>query len=186
RDADLLRGWLAGRDVPQGVAVDDDLRWRLVQRAATLGAVSDDDIAAERDRDRSSSGALHALTARAALPTVQAKEQAWASALDGRLSNHELLAVATGFWSADQRELLAPYVDRFATDYPGYAATQSAEMVQLFGRGLFPRTVVEPGTVDMAERVLAEPALPAAARRSVVDRRDEVLRGLRARQGEGS
>ncbi|KQX64470.1 aminopeptidase N [Angustibacter sp. Root456] len=184
RDADLLRDWLAGVTVPQGVAVDDDLRWRLLHRAATLGAVRDDDIAAERERDRSSSGALHALTARAALPTPQAKEQAWTSAVEGRLSNHELLAVALGFWSADQRELLAPYVDRFAADYPGFAATQSAEMVQLFGRGLFPSTAVETSTVDLAERVLAEPALPAAARRSVADRRDEILRGLRARQAE--
>ncbi|MGN6300342.1 MAG: aminopeptidase N [Angustibacter sp.] len=184
RDADLLRGWLAGRDVPQGVAVDDDLRWRLVQRAATLGAVSDDDIAAERDRDRSSSGVLHALTARAALPTPTAKEDAWTSAVQGRLSNHELLAVALGFWSADQRELLSPYVDRFAADYPTYAAQQSAEMVQLFGRGLFPRTAVETSTVEMAESVLAVPALPAAARRSVVDRRDEIQRGLRAREAE--
>ena len=159
-DADLLRGWLAADAVPQGVAVDDDLRWRLLHRAATLGAASDADIAAERERDRSSSGALHALTARAALPTPQAKERAWTSAVEGRLSNHQLLAVATGFWSADQRELLAPYVDRFAADYPGYAAARSAEMVQLFGRGLFPRTVVEPSTVDMADRVLAEATLP--------------------------
>jgi hypothetical protein len=59
-------------------------------------------------------------------------------------------------------------------------------MVQLFGRGLFPSTVVEAATVDMAERVLADTALPAAARRSVVDRRDEVLRGLRARAAENA
>jgi aminopeptidase N len=184
RDTDLLRDWLAGSAVPQGVAVDDDLRWRVVHRSATLGALTDDDIAAERQRDRSSSGALHALTARAALPTPEAKERAWTSAVEGRLSNHELLAVAMGFWSADQRELLAPYAERFAADYPGYAAAQSAEMVQLFGRGLFPRTAVEPSTVEMAEQVLAAPDLPAAARRSVVDSRDQVLRGLRARGAE--
>ncbi|MGN6613193.1 MAG: aminopeptidase N [Angustibacter sp.] len=183
RDTDLLRDWLAGTAAPQGITLDDDLRWRLLHRSATLGTVTDDDITAERERDRSSSGALHALTARAALPTAEAKEHAWASAVEGRLSNHELLAVALGFWSADQRELLAPYVDRFAADYPGFAAAQSAEMVQLFGRGLFPSTAVEASTVDMAERVLADPALPAAAWRSVVDRRDEVLRGLRARAG---
>ncbi|HEX3004256.1 MAG TPA: aminopeptidase N, partial [Angustibacter sp.] len=47
RDADLLRAWLDGRDVPHGVAVDDDLRWRLLHRAATLGAVADDTISAE-------------------------------------------------------------------------------------------------------------------------------------------
>ncbi len=183
-DAPLLRGWLDGRDVPEGVVVDDDLRWRLVQRLATLGEVSEADVAAERERDPSSTGARHALTARAALPTREAKEHAWASAVEGRLSNHELLAVGMGFWSADQPELLAPYAERFAADYPAFAADQSAEMVQLFGRGLFPRTLVDASTVETAQRLLTAPGLPPVAVRVVTDRRDEMLRGLRARGAE--
>ena len=86
--------------------MDADLRWRLLHRLATLGAVDEAAITAERERDTSSGGANHALTARAALPTAQAKASAWSSAVEGRLSNHELHAVATGFWSADQGDLL--------------------------------------------------------------------------------
>jgi aminopeptidase N len=183
-DTDLLRDWLEGRRLPEGVVVDHDLRWRLVHRRATLGAISDDEIATERDADPSSTGVRSALTARAALPTAQAKERAWKSAVDGDLSNHDLLAVGRGFWSADQGEVLAPYVERFATDYPAFAAEQSPEMLQLFARFLFPHTVVEQSTVDLAERVTATPGMPATAVRAVTERRDEILRGLRARAAE--
>jgi aminopeptidase N len=179
-----LRDWLQGADVPDGVRVDDDLRWRLVQRLATLGELTDAEIAAERERDPSSSGVRHALRAQAAIATEQAKERAWSSAVEGGLSNHDLLAVATGFWSADQADLLAPYTERFAADYPVFAAAQSPEMVQLFGRGLFPRTAVTSATVEMADRVMSSPGMPPAAVRSVTEGRDEVLRGLRARAAE--
>ena len=43
-----------------------------------------------------------------------------------------------------------------------------------------PRTLVEPASVDVAERLLAEPDLPAPARRIVAECRDDVLEGLRA------
>ena len=37
-DTGLLAGWLAGRDVPAGLAVDAELRWALLHRLVVLGA----------------------------------------------------------------------------------------------------------------------------------------------------
>ncbi|GAA4356496.1 aminopeptidase N [Angustibacter luteus] len=181
QDTAALQAWQRGTDLPDGLTVDADLRWRVVHRLATLGAVDEDGIAAERERDRSTAGANFALTARAAMPTAAAKEWAWSSAVGGSLSNHELVAVATGFWSADQAELLAPYVGRFAAEYPPFAKKQSTEMVQLFGRLMFPATVVADSTVQVAQALLDEADLPSSARRMVAEGRDEVQRGLRAR-----
>ncbi|GAB3599990.1 aminopeptidase N [Angustibacter peucedani] len=183
-DADRLVSWLEQRDLPPGLTLDADLRWRLVHRQAELGELDAAQLAAERDQDRSTAGATSALTARAAMPVAAEKEWAWTSAVEGRLSNHELEAVAAGFWSGDQAELLAPYVQRFAEDFPGVARRQSAEMVQLFGRLLFPTTQVDEATVAMAEQLLADGDLPGPARRAITERRDEMQRALRARSAE--
>ena len=183
-DVDRLQQWLEGSDLPAGLTVDADLRWRVVHRLAELGGLAEGQLAAEAERDRSTAGVTSALTARAALPAADDKQWAWSAAVEGRLSNHEVEAVAAGFWSGDQTELLAPYVQRFAEDFPRVARTQSAEMVQLFGRLLFPVTQVDESTVAMAERLLAEGDLPGPARRMVTERRDEMQRALRARGAE--
>jgi aminopeptidase N len=167
--------------LPAGPPLASALRWRVLHRLATLGAVDEAAIAAERERDTSSGGANHALTARAALPTVEAKASAWQSVVGGRLSNHELLAVGTGFWSADQADLLQPYVAQFVEDYPRFASTQSTEMTALFGRFMFPSTVVADQTVQVVQRLLDTAELPPTARRMLAEGRDELQRGLRAR-----
>ena len=37
-DATRLQGWLDGRDVPDGLAIDPELRWLIVKRLAVVGA----------------------------------------------------------------------------------------------------------------------------------------------------
>ena len=56
-DADLLTGWLAGRDVPDGLAVDAELRWAVLRRLVVLGAAGAAEIAAEAAADPSATGA---------------------------------------------------------------------------------------------------------------------------------
>ncbi|MEU4775587.1 aminopeptidase N, partial [Micromonospora sp. NPDC023644] len=56
-DADRLAGWLAGRDVPPGLAVDAELRWSLLLRLVVLGAAGEAEIAAEAAADPSAAGA---------------------------------------------------------------------------------------------------------------------------------
>ena len=70
------------RSVIDGLAVDDDLRWAIVQALSALGALDDDDIDAELERDPSAAGQRHAATARALQPTAEAKAEAWRLAVD--------------------------------------------------------------------------------------------------------
>jgi aminopeptidase N len=184
QDPATLQALLTGKGRWRGLQVDSDLRWRALQRLAALGAVGDDDVAAEYERDRSSSGHLHALTARAARPVAEAKEAAWRGALDGSLSNHELVAVGRGFWQVGQEEVLEPFVWRFAEDFPPLAASASAQTVQTFGRLLFPTVRVDPSTVELAERLLTDGGLDAPAARIVAECRDDLTRALRARAAE--
>ncbi|PVG81734.1 aminopeptidase N [Nocardioides gansuensis] len=107
-----LAAWLdGGGGLPEA---DQDVRWLLVQRLASLGDGSR--IDAEAARDRTSSGAHAALTARASVPTVEAKESAFVRMVSGELSNRELSAIAHGLWAWEHADLVAPYVPRYLSD----------------------------------------------------------------------
>ena len=94
QDAEALERVLSGADVPPGLAVDTELRWHLVKALAALGRLDDDAVDDELRRDDTAAGRLHALTARASMPTAEAKERAWSSVTgDAALSNHETAAL---------------------------------------------------------------------------------------------
>lgn len=96
-----LRHWLDGQDVPAGLVIDAELRWSLVIRLAALGELSGADIDAELDRDKCTSGVLHATRARAGLPTAGAKAVAWRMLVEpSDVPAYELYATAAGFFDA--------------------------------------------------------------------------------------
>ncbi len=187
-DVTTLRGWLDDVDVPAGLVLDADLRWRVLQRLAVLGAAADATIAAESERDPSSSGRLGALTARAALPGAADKERAWAQLTGGTLSNHELDAVAAGFWQRDQLDVVRPYAERYVAELPALVRPDpteaSIEIQQLLAGSLFPVPVIEERTLALVEDLLASGALTATATRVVAERRDDLRRALTARAAD--
>jgi len=184
-----LRGLLAGEDVPDGLAVDDDLRWSIVQTLSALGAIGADEIAAEQERDPSAAGQRHAATARALQPTAEAKAEAWRLAVDDdSLANAMQEAVIAGFAHATQGELVAPYVERYFAEVRGVWDRRTSELAQNVVVGLFPTwtSTISPATVAAADAFLADADLPAALRRLVGEGRADVVRALNARAADGA
>jgi aminopeptidase N len=178
----LLAGLLAGSASVEGLAVDTDVRWALLHRLAATGRAGQAQIAAELERDKTAAGERHAASARAAMPTVEAKAEAWASVVDSdELPNETLHAVILGFRQADQRELLAPYADRYFEAVTGLWAGRTPHMAQLLVAGLYPFLIAEQRVVDAVDAVLAqgEETVPPALRRLLVERRDGTERSLR-------
>ncbi|MEU4390001.1 aminopeptidase N [Kribbella sp. NPDC023855] len=181
-DAELLKGWLAGDGVPAGLAVDADLRWLITLRLAKLGAVDDAGIDAELARDTSSEGVVHATRCRAALPTVAAKERAWAQIMtDADIANYELYAACEGFWQYDQLELTAPYVDRYFAEIAGIEKLRSGWVVAQAATLSFPVYSIDERTVALAANLVADEDVQAGIRRAVGDRRDDLIRALAVR-----
>ena len=179
-EAPRLEAVLDGSAVPAGLVVDTDLRWTLVRSLAALGRLSRGAINAERMRDRTALGHRQALTALAARPLPDAKQEAWESVVgDASLSNHESHARAAGIWRTDQDDLLRPYVDRYVEDLPELWRTRSPEVVGRLTELLFPSTLVEPGVLD-ATAVLLDQG-PPGMRRLVAEQRDDLARALRVR-----
>jgi aminopeptidase N len=181
-DVELLNGWLAGNGVPEGLAVDADLRWVITLRLAALGAVDDAGIDAELARDTSSEGIVHATRCRAALPTAEAKERAWAQiTTDADIANYELYAACEGFWQYGQLELTAPYVDRYFAEIAGTEKLRSGWVVAQSATLAFPVYAIDERVAALAAGLVADEDVPAGIRRTVGDRRDDLLRTLAAR-----
>ncbi|MEU9789284.1 aminopeptidase N [Streptomyces sparsogenes] len=184
---DLLAGLLAGTETIEGLAVDTELRWALLERLAATGRADEEAIAAELERDRTSAGERHAATARAARPTPEAKAEAWASVVeDDKLPNAVQEAVIRGFVQTDQRELLAPYTAKYFAAVKGAWDTRSHEMAQQIAIGLYPNVQVSQETLDATDAWLASADPSAALRRLVTESRAGVERALKAQAADAA
>ncbi|MEU0388324.1 aminopeptidase N [Streptomyces chartreusis] len=184
---DLLDALLEGSQTIEGLVVDTELRWSFVQRLAAVGRFDETEIAGEYDRDRTAAGERHAATARAARPTPEAKAEAWASVVDSdKLPNAVQEAVIGGFVQTDQRELLAPYADRYFEVVKDIWESRSHEMAQQIAIGLYPTVQVSQETLDKTDAWLASAEPNAALRRLVSESRAGVERALRAQRADAA
>ncbi|MBM9508366.1 aminopeptidase N [Actinacidiphila acididurans] len=180
---DILAGLLDGTVSYEGLAVDTDLRWSLLTRLAATGRAGEDEIAAELTRDPTSAGEQHAAAARAARPTAENKADVWASVVDDdKLPNAVQEAVIGGFVQSDQRELLAPYTQRYFAEVKRVWETRSHEMAQQIVVGLYPALQVSQATLDATDAWLDRAEPVPALRRLVVESRAGVERALRAQK----
>ncbi|MFD0517699.1 aminopeptidase N [Paractinoplanes durhamensis] len=177
-----LRGWLAGEGVPEGLAIDDDLRWLILYRLVVLGAADLDGIDAEYARDRSATGAQWAARCRAAVPSAEAKAAAWQSIVaDTTLSNRLVEMTASGFWHSEQLDLVAPYVSRYFAEMPAMMRVRSGMSAEKTAKYAYPELSVDPETRRYAAELLAREDLDPILRRVVQDSDDDMRRALQAR-----
>jgi aminopeptidase N len=181
----VLSGILDGSHVVTGLAVDDELRWALLERLSATGVVDVSVIDAELARDNTAAGQQHAASCRAARPTAEAKAEAWAAVVVAEtLTNTVQEAVIAGFVQADQRELLAPYTAKYFAAVKDVFEQRSHEMGQQIIVGLYPSLQVEQATLDATDAWLASAEPAPALRRGVVEARAGVERALRAQAAD--
>jgi aminopeptidase N len=179
-----VRGLLDGSVSFDDLAVDTDLRWHAVTSLAANG-VEDAEamIAAELERDPTDRGQRHAIGARAARPSKDAKSGAWQMILQDRtLSEAMLEAAMRGFQQPGQEELLAPYAERYFEALPRVWEERDLEFVLEFGEQLYPKWVVAGSTIEATDRYLALDDVPGPIRRLLFEGRDRIERALRARR----
>jgi aminopeptidase N len=184
---DLLAALLDGSQSVDGLTVDTELRWTLLHRLATAGRADDRAIDAELALDPTAAGERHAASARAAQPTESAKERAWASVVeDDKLPNAVQEAVIGGFVQADQRELVAPYAERYFAAISGVWESRSHEMASQIVVGLYPVYDVSERTLAATDAWLASADPSPALRRLVTEARSGIERSLRAQAADAA
>ena len=165
---DLLRRWYRGNRLPEGVVLDPELAWNIVERVAAL---TDDGglIAHALDRDPSAAAHVHAARARAALPDADAKEAAWSLLMrPSATPGLELYATAEGFFAPNQSELLEPFVRRYFAEIADTARFRTGWPLGEVAARAYPWSVATAETLQLAEQTLAG-ELATPLRRALVD-----------------
>ncbi|MGW7685114.1 aminopeptidase N [Kribbella sp. NPDC054772] len=181
--ADRLAGWLDGRDLPEGLVVDTDLRWTLIVALARLGRIGADEIDDELTRDTTITGQERAAQARAARPTVEAKEEAWRIAVESEdTPNETQFRTILGFQQPGQEDLLRPYVDKYlsaAKDVYTRLGSSMGENVLVY---LSPRHLADQGALDALTGWLAaeSSSVDAPTLRYVTEAQADLTRAIAA------
>jgi aminopeptidase N len=174
-----------------GLSIDTELRWRIVTALATAGDIDADGpetpfIDAEVERDPTAAGKRHGAQASAARPQLAVKDQAWSQVIeDDTLPNIVGRSIIAGFVAPGQAELLKPFGARYFAAIPGVWERRSSEVAQTVVVGLYPTWAISDDGVAAAGEFLADPELPPALRRLVLEGRAGVERSLRARRFDG-
>jgi aminopeptidase N len=176
-DAVLLRAWLDGQDLPAGIDIDLDLRWRILVQLASLGETDRAALQAALDAEPTARSRVEHTRAVASLPDADAKAWAWAR-FTGEVDvpNYELEAAGLGMWRRSQRHLLEEYVDRYFAEVPGTAARRSGWVLADAADAFFPVVFEDDATLVKAEALLALDDFDPSMRRRVVDQVDELTR----------
>ena len=166
--------------------IDTDLRWRIVTALAASGDLDADGVEtpfidAEAKTDPTAAGRRNAAAASAARPQAAVKDAAWRQVVeDDTLANITARAIIGGFVRPGQGEVLAPFTQRYFDTIRQVWERRSSEVAQTVVVGLYPSGDISQSAVDAADAFLADPDVPPALRRLVLEGRAGVERSLRA------
>ncbi len=186
---DLVAELLDGRRTLPGRTIDADLRWELLTSLVAGGRAGAPEIAAQLTADATATGERAAATARAALPTPEAKAAAWSSLLDrDDLPNAVQAATIAGFGRVHDLSLLLPFVEPYFASLERVWAGRTNEIAQNIAFGLHPLDLTGDTGVDvvaLTERWLADhPDAAPALRRIVAEEGDDARRALKAQAAD--
>jgi aminopeptidase N len=183
-DLALLAGLLDGSVVLDGLVVDTDLRWSLLGRLVSrdYGSFGTAEIDAELARDATDAGERNAAACRAAIPTAEAKREAWDTMTGGEQPLATFRAMLSGFADPDRPELMEPYREKFFAVVGDVWRDWSSAMAQDFVSGVYTVAAISAETVQVTDDYIAAAEPPAALRRLLTEGRDDVLRALRCQE----
>ena len=188
-DVAVVKGWLQGEGVPEGLMIDADRRWRIITAVARLGEITADEIDVEAAADQTITGAQFAAGAHSALATSEAKAKAWQSATeDGSIPNGTYFELCTKFWQPRQEELLAAYAEKYLElaravsaktgiwEHCGHATIQTAL------NGLWPLPVMSWDFIAQVEALLATGEMSSQVTRVLKMNLDISRRALKSQE----
>jgi aminopeptidase N len=173
---DILDGKVAG------VTVDANLRWTLLNSLVERGAATVAEVEAELANDKSADGEKAAAFGRAVGADAAVKAAAWELATTKDISNHIQIQTIQGFNRPGQRELTAPYADKYFDLILDYWTSHTYEFASNIALLAFPSYQVSDATMKKVEGWLsgAGKDAPNGLRRIVSEQRDALARALKA------
>ncbi|MBN9139960.1 MAG: aminopeptidase N [Micrococcales bacterium] len=181
--AAVLQRLRAGELALEGLAVDTDLDWELLEGLVLVGAAGELEIAAALEKDDTANGQQAAARARATVPTLEAKEAALVAGLtDASISNVVLRNMALGYTHTNDPSSLAPLVPLYFESIRRVWDERSFQLAQYIVHGFYPATLATTELVDATRAWLDANPEPAALRRMIVEELAGVERALAAQE----
>jgi aminopeptidase N len=181
--AAALRGLLEGGIALDGLTVDTDLRWELLEGLVLAGAAGEAEIAAAYEQDTTSNGEQAAARARATIPTPAGKAAAFAELVEGSQPNVVVRAATVGYLHVNDPAVLAGQVGPYFDAILGIWGSRTYKIAEYLITGLFPTPLASQGLVDATTAWLdANTEAPAALRRMLLEQRAVVVRALQAQE----
>lgn len=170
----------------EGLVVDTDLRWALLRRLVVVGKRGEKEIEEELKNDDTVMGREHAAGARAAMPTLEAKQNAWSLVTNNEnLTNSELHSILAGISYMDHEEVLKNFVDKYFDSVSILWNARTHEIGQSLVTGLFPSTNINQNVINKCDVFLENNQdLAVGARRIVIEQRDSLARALKAQNSD--
>ncbi len=176
-----LEGLLDGSLDIDGLAVDTDLRWTILNGLAKNGRADGKRIDEELARDNTISGKEHAAAARALRPTAEAKAEAWELAMvRDDVPNETQRSIVLAFQAYGQDEVLGPYVEKYLTAAETLWEEKGTQRASTALEHIFPKPLASQALLDRVDAWLESSTANPAAKRYVREGRDDVARALRA------
>lgn len=167
-DQPRLFALLDGDDATEGIEVDQELRWQVVQRLVALG--HDLDLAeAEHRRDPSSTGRIAWRAATALVPSAAAKAAAAEQVATGRdgdqsLGTHEVMALAAALFHPEHTAHTDALVDQWPAMAHQVVTHHAGWLLPRLALALAPLSHASPETHAMLLGLATAPELAPLAR----------------------
>lgn len=171
-----------------GLVVDTDLRWSALIAAVSHGLMNSEDIEKLLSQDATDSGKRRAATARAAIPSIHAKQQAVDMVTDcseQAASNAIIRATLLGLYRAGHEEYVQPLGEQFPQLMAKVWKERPGDTAYTLTTGLFPSWDVSEDNVEKFSAYLADTSLPSGLTRLATECLDDVKRALHARAVSG-
>lgn len=158
-------GLLDGTVTLDGLDIDNNFTWTIVNALASVNEFGDSDIEAQLAKRDTTENREFALGARAVKATAEAKEWAWNEALNNsELTNAQLEAVARGFSATPRPDLAEPFAARYFETVDWIWANKTYHMAEALLNGLYPgyadpATLTKLGDAWLEEHFAADNAL---------------------------
>lgn len=175
---------LDGKEKIQGLNIDTDLRWTLLRRLVVMGKRDLEAIEEELKRDDTAMGREHAAGAKAAIPTLEAKQIAWTLVTTNEsLPNSEIHSALGGLSYIDHAEIMKNFIDKYFESVATLWNSRTHEIGQSLVTGLFPISNITQEVIEKSDKFLAQnKELAVGARRIIIEQRDALARALRAQE----
>jgi aminopeptidase N len=175
-----LRGLRDGSIALDGLAIDTDLGWELLEGLVLNGAAGQSEIDAALAKDNTANGQQAAARASATIPTVAGKQAAFDSLVTSDdLPNSIVRNVTLGFQHTNDASVLEPFVPQYFSMLGDIWNNRSYKIAEYLVVGLYPASLASAELRDATQAWLdANPEVPAL-RRLVTENLAGVIRALK-------